>query len=92
MLDLDPSPADDAELASLPMRTTQTTMRVMYAWMGVTSGAMVGLLLFGVSMILLGRITARQNLEGWVMLFGAGLGAVGGVGFVVHATRARLPR
>jgi hypothetical protein len=92
MLDLDPSPADDAELASLPMRTTQTTMRVMYAWMGVTSGAMVGLLLFGISMILLGRITARQNLEGWVMLFGAGLGAVGGVGFVVHATRARLPR
>jgi hypothetical protein len=92
VLDLDPNKVDDDILARIPMRTTSMGNRIAYAWGGLTTGSLVGLALFGISMMLLHQITPRQDLEGWVVACGAIPGAIGGAAIVFHATRTRLPR
>ncbi len=83
---------DDAELAKIPMRTTPMGQRIGFAWAGVTTGSLVGLLLFGVTMIALKQTSMRDNIEMWMFLSGAIPGAIGGAAVVLHATRTRLPR
>ncbi len=92
MLEVDPNDIDDDELSKIPMRTTPMSQRLGFAWAGLTTGSLVGLLFFGLSMVVLGQITPRQNLEGWIFLGGMIPGAIGGVAIVMHATRPRLPR
>ena len=91
-LDAPPDERDDAELAKIPMRTTPWSQRIGFAWAGLTTGSLVGLMLFGLSMFAAGRIHPRDNLEGWIFLGGMIPGAIGGVALVLHATRTRLPR
>jgi hypothetical protein len=91
-LGLDRDAHDDEELASMPMRKWDTGMRFAFAWIGVTTGFLVGFAIFGITMALLGWINPRANIEGWMMAYGGGLGAMGGVALVVHFTRTRLPR
>lgn len=92
VLDVDPNAADDAALAKIPMRATSLGNRIGFAWAGVTTGSLVGLLLFGLTMIALKQTHARDNIEGWMFAAGAIPGAIGGAAVVFHATRARLPR
>jgi hypothetical protein len=66
--------------------------RIAYAWIGVTTGSLAGLAVFGLTMIALGRTTMRSNIEDWMFVMGAIPGAIGGVALVFHATRPRLPR
>jgi len=89
---LAPDEADDAELAAIPMRTTPLGQRIGFAWAGLTTGSMLGLALFGISLVLVGKTTMRGNIEGWVFAAGAIPGAIAGVAIVFHATRTRLPR
>jgi len=92
MLLLAPDTKDDAELAAIPMKTTPMGNRLAFAWGALTTGALLGMAIFGVSLALLGRISLRGNIEGWMVLGGAIPGAIAGVALVFHATRPRLPR
>jgi len=53
---------------------------------------LIGFALFGITLMLLGWINPRANIEGWMMAVGGGLGALGGAGVVFHYTRTRMPR
>jgi hypothetical protein len=91
-LDLEPDEPDDAELAAIPMRTTAMGQRILFAWIGVTTGSLVGLAIFGLTLIARGMTTPRAGIEGWMLAGGMIPGAVAGAAIVFHATRARLPR
>jgi hypothetical protein len=91
-LGLEPNARDDDELARIPMRKWDTGTRFAFAWIGVTTGALLGLLVLGLSLIALGLTSAHANIEGWMLASGAGGGAIGGVALVFHWTRTRLPR
>ncbi len=91
-LALEPDAKDDAELARIPMRHWDTGSRFGFAWGGVTTGSMIGVAMFGLTLAVLGWINPRANIEGWMMAIGGGLGALGGAGVVFHYTRTRLPR
>lgn len=91
-LGLDADAHDDEELAAIPMRHWDLGSRLGFAWAGVTTGFLIGFALFGITLMLLGWINPRANIEGWMMAVGGGLGALGGAGVVFHYTRTRLPR
>ncbi len=89
---VDADPNDDAELAAIPMRSTAMGQRIGFAWAGMTTGSVVGLAIFGLSMNAFGVISLRQNIEGWMVAAGCIPGAIGGVAVIFHATRRRYPR
>jgi hypothetical protein len=91
-LTLPPDDADDAALAAIPMRTTPMSMRIMYAWIGVTTGSLIGMALLGLTLALFNRAMLRANIEGWMFAAGMVPGAVAGAAIAFHATRQRLPR
>lgn len=91
-LALEPDARDDAELAAIPSRHWDMGSRIAFAWGGATTGFLLGFALFGITLLLLGWINPRANIEGWMMAVGGGLGALGGIGVVFHYTRTRLPR
>ena len=91
-LGLEPDTRDDEELARIPMRHWDMGSRLGFAWAGVTTGFLIGFALFGITLMLLGWINPRANIEGWMMAVGGGLGALGGAGVVFHYTRTRMPR
>ncbi len=91
-LSLPPDVQDDATLAAIPMRTTALGQRILFAWIGVTSGSMLGLAIFGITMLLLGKTSMRSNIEDWMFAVGAIPGAIAGAAIVFHATRTRLAR
>lgn len=91
-LGLEPDEKDDAELASMPMRSSGLGERVMYAWMGMTTGSILGLAIFGLTLMLLGKTTMRANIEGWMVAGGCIPGALCGAAIAIHATRKRYPR
>jgi hypothetical protein len=91
-LGLEADERDDAELAKIPMRHWNLGSRFMIAYPAVTTGALVGLAMLGLSLFALGWINPRANIEGWMMICGFGLGALGGAGIAFHYTRTRLPR
>ncbi len=91
-LGIEPNARDDDELARIPMRKWDLGTRVAFAWIGVTTGSLLGLLVLGLSLLALGLTSAHANIEGWMLASGAGGGAIGGVALVFHWTRTRLPR
>jgi len=91
-LGLDPDAKDDEALARIPMRATNWMTRLGAAWAGMTTGSLVGMALFGLTMLALGKMHMRDNLDGWFVLASAIPGAIGGIAVVMHATRTRLPR
>jgi hypothetical protein len=91
-LRLSPDEQDDATLAAIPMRTTAMGMRLGAAWAGMTTGSLLGLALFGLTLLATGQMNPRANIEGWMVAAGAIPGAIAGIAIVFHATRPRLPR
>ncbi len=91
-LGLEANAQDDEELSRIPMRTWSASTRFAFAWMGVTTGALVGMAIFGLSLVLFKMTSFHANIEGWMVAVGGGGGAIGGVAIALHATRPRLPR
>lgn len=91
-LGLEANTLDDEELSKIPMRTWPASMRFAHAWMGVTTGSLVGMMLFGLSLLLFKMTSFHANIEGWMVAGGGGGGAIAGAAIALHATRPRLPR
>ncbi len=100
LLGLESQPADLQELARRDAAAhapttswfSSTRGRVAAAWIGATTGWLLGMALFGAVGLLLGVLELGDSVDGWMLAVGGGGGGLSGVIFALHLTRPREPR
>ncbi|AKT40621.1 hypothetical protein [Chondromyces crocatus] len=80
----------EEHLASLPWITTSPGMRAAFSFIGATLGALLGIGLVAVGVLLVGGLQPSDS-DTWVFAVGAVLGAPAGVVFALFVTRTRPP-
>jgi hypothetical protein len=79
-------------LAQLPPITTAIGMRVMYSWIGATTGLLVGIAIYGVMGLALGLLRGSGGLDAMAFLVGGLGGSTAGVALALYLTRQRPMR
>lgn len=77
----------EARLAALPWRETRMAMRLGYAWIGLTTGTLVGVAAIGGVGLALGVLHGTDGPEAWMFV----PGGVAGAALAFHLTRRRPP-